>query len=263
MLAAFEPTPSAGSLPVPDQSDTGIASRRRKARNARKPSFSLVIAFAFRRPRTALLLWRRSSTPPPPAPACALPRKGASAPTGAVNRFDDSRHLRRTLAPDGSRSSGARVSSERHRRRLGRSLLARRSSTRWPREDAFCSRAATVSQVSRRRVWRRLCSARSSSKGVSACRERTQRGLAAWLRRIHRSVDRKRPRYFRERGEVRRVGISGLQLRREGRGRRRATRARRFGVLRCLDVRACDFHRACASAGRGARARSLRRSRRG
>jgi hypothetical protein len=28
----------------------------------------------------------------------------------------------------------------------------------------------------------------------------------------------------------------GLQLRREGRGRRRATRARRLGVLRCLDV---------------------------
>ncbi len=48
---------------------------------------------------------------------------------------------------------------------------------------------------------------------------------------------------------------SGLQLRRAGGGGRRATRARRFGVLRCLDVRACDFHRACASAGHGARAR--------
>ena len=60
--------------------------------------------------------------------------------------------------------------------------------------------------------------------GVAACR----RGFG--------NVDRKRPDYFRERGEVRRGGISGLQLRREGRGRRRATRARRFGVLRCLDV---------------------------
>ena len=58
------------------------------------------------------------------------------------------------------------------------------------------------------------------------------------------NVERKCPRRFGERGEVRRGGISGLQLRREVRGRRRATRARRFGGLRCLDVRACDFHRA-------------------
>ena len=48
---------------------------------------------------------------------------------------------------------------------------------------------------------------------------------------------------------------SGSLLRREGRGGRRATRVRRFGVRRCLDVRDCEFHRACARAGRGARAR--------
>ena len=76
--------------------------------------------------------------------ACAMPRKGASAPTGADNRFDDSRHLRRTLAPDGSRSSGARVSSERHRSRLGRSLLAQSRHQRRSRcsvEERACSYA--------------------------------------------------------------------------------------------------------------------------
>ena len=91
---------------------------------------------------------------------------------------------------------------------------------------------------------------RPPARGVAPPRT----GAAAW-RRGFGDVDRKRPHCFRARGEVRRGGISGLQLRREGRGRRRATRARRFGVLRCLDVRACDFHRACASAGHGARAR--------
>ena len=64
-------------------------------------------------------------------------------------------------------------------------------------------------------------------RGVAAPRT----GVAA-CRRGFGNVDRKRPQYFRERGEVRRGGVSGLQLRREGRGRRRATRARRFGVLR-------------------------------
>ena len=39
------------------------SSRRRKRRNARKPSFSLVIAPAFPRPRTALLLWRPCNAP--------------------------------------------------------------------------------------------------------------------------------------------------------------------------------------------------------
>ena len=46
---------------------------------------------------------------------------------------------------------------------------------------------------------------------------------------------------------------SGRRQRREGRERRR--RARRAGALRRLDVRAFDFHRACASAGHEARAR--------
>ena len=92
----------------------------------------------------------------------------------------------------------------------------------------------------------------TDDRGFAAAPPRTG---AAVCRRGFGSVDRKRPQYFRERGEVRRGGISGLELRREGRGGRRATRARRFGVLRCLDVRACDFHRVCARAGRGARAR--------
>ena len=38
-----------------------------------------------------------------------LPRKGAPAPTDGDDRFDDSRHPRRTLASNGSRSSGPRV----------------------------------------------------------------------------------------------------------------------------------------------------------
>ena len=53
-----------------------------------------------------------------------LPRKGAPAPTDADDRFDDPRHPPRDARLNGSRSSGARVSSERHRRRVGRSLLA-------------------------------------------------------------------------------------------------------------------------------------------
>ena len=53
----------------------------------------------------ALALWRRSSTPTAPAPACALPRKGASAPTDADDRFDDSRHPRRTPASNAKEAS--------------------------------------------------------------------------------------------------------------------------------------------------------------
>jgi hypothetical protein len=53
-----------------------------------------------------------------------MPRKAAPAPTDADDRFDDSRHPHRPVASNGSRSSGARVSSKRHGRRLGRSLLA-------------------------------------------------------------------------------------------------------------------------------------------
>ena len=51
--------------------------------------------------------------------ASALPRKGASAPTDADDRFDDSRHPRRTLASNGLRSPGTRASSERRGLRLG------------------------------------------------------------------------------------------------------------------------------------------------
>ena len=62
---------------------------------------------------------------------------------------------------------------------------------------------------------------------------------------------------------MRRGGISGRQLRREGRGKRRATRATRFGVLRCLDVRACDIHRTAPARDAGLALANLRRSRRG
>ncbi len=37
-------------------------------------------------------------------PACASPRKGAPAPTDADDRFDDSRHPRRTLASNGKQA---------------------------------------------------------------------------------------------------------------------------------------------------------------
>ncbi len=56
--------------------------------------------------------------------ASGLPRKTTPAGTDADDRFADLRHLRRTLASNGSRSSGTRASSERRRLRLGRSLLA-------------------------------------------------------------------------------------------------------------------------------------------
>ena len=54
--------------------------------------------------------------------------KGAPAPTDADDRFDDSRHLRRTLASTDRARRKPAVSSERHRRRVGRSLLARSAS---------------------------------------------------------------------------------------------------------------------------------------
>jgi hypothetical protein len=83
----------------------------------------------------------------------ALPRKGAPAPTDADDRFDDSRRSRRTLASNGSRSSGARVSSERHGRRLGRSLLAptegaaRWRSWRYLADQRLCTRWHTLGRV--------------------------------------------------------------------------------------------------------------------
>ncbi len=60
----------------------------------------------------------------------ASSRKGTPARTDADDRFDDSRHLRRTLASNGSRSSGTRALSERRRLRLGRSLLVQRECQR-------------------------------------------------------------------------------------------------------------------------------------
>jgi hypothetical protein len=69
--------------------------------------------------RPARVQWRRSSAPTAPAPACAWPRKGASARTGADDRFDDSCHLRRTLASQRIASSGTRALSERRGLRFG------------------------------------------------------------------------------------------------------------------------------------------------
>ena len=45
---------------------------------ARLPSGILATAFVLLNPRTGRAHWRRSSTPPPPAPACALPRQQPS-----------------------------------------------------------------------------------------------------------------------------------------------------------------------------------------
>ncbi len=56
---------------------------------------------------------------------------------------------------------------------------------------------------------------------------------------------------------------SGRQLRREGRGGRRATRARRFGVLRCLDVPPVTSTEPAPGQGAGLALANLRRSRRG
>ena len=84
----------------------------------------------------------------------ATPRKGASAPTDADDRFDDSRHPRRTLASNGSRSSGARVSSERNRRRLGRSLLAQsaRGTTAAGGGTYLCNTGFVASEVTLPRI---------------------------------------------------------------------------------------------------------------
>ena len=103
---------------------------------------------------------------------------------------------------------------------------------------------------------------RPPARGACAWPERTQRGLAAWLRRIHRSVDRKRPHHF-ENAETCVAAGSGRQLRRAGRGRRRATRAKRFGVLRCLDAPPVTSTELRQRRTRGSRLANLRRPRRG
>ena len=84
--------------------------------------------------------------------------------------------------------------------------------------------------------------------------ERTQRGLAARLRRIHRSVDRRRPHHFRERGDVRRGGIRSPAAPR-GSGQEAGDLGEAFRRTEVPGRPACDIHRACARAGRGARAR--------
>jgi hypothetical protein len=75
------------------------SSRERGARTAR------TIAFPFSPAQSWLSRWRRESGPPVSARTIATPRKGASAPTDADDRFDDSRHRRRTLASNGKQAS--------------------------------------------------------------------------------------------------------------------------------------------------------------
>jgi hypothetical protein len=103
-----------GEVPRP----VSVAPRGRKARISR------TIAFALSPPRSAPLHWRRRRRPRRSAFTIAMPRKVASAPTDGDDSFDDSRHLRGTLASNPSRSLGTRALTERRRLRLGRSLLA-------------------------------------------------------------------------------------------------------------------------------------------
>ena len=102
-------------------------------------------------------------------------KTGSDSAAGGVPGLLHPRDGRRAPADRGRRGAGA-GGGQRHvgaprRRGRGRRAAGRLRRPRGPRahgleEDAFCSCAATVSQVSTRRVWRRLCSARSSSKGV-------------------------------------------------------------------------------------------------
>jgi hypothetical protein len=78
-------------------------------------------------------------------------------------------------------------------------------------------------------------------------------GLAAWLRRIHRSVDRKRPHHF-ENAERCVAAGSGLAAPRWS-GQETGDSGEAFRRIEGPGRPACDFHRACASAGHGARAR--------
>jgi hypothetical protein len=59
-----------------------------------------------------------------PAPGDRSATNWSASVIDADDRFHESRRLGRTLEINGSRSSGARVSSERRGLRLGRSLLA-------------------------------------------------------------------------------------------------------------------------------------------
>ena len=87
----------------------------------------------------ATIAFPESDRPDGREPAMPLPRKGTPAPTDADDRFDDSRHPHRTLASNGSRSSGPAsrrsgtggVSGARFSRiaQLGSTRLRRRTDT--------------------------------------------------------------------------------------------------------------------------------------
>ena len=130
---AFGPHPAGAEIAARARTLTRARVLRRKAGvriSAAPLSRSLALspklsgAHPPNRATRATIALPESDRPDGREPAMSLPRKGTPAGTDADDRFADSRHLRRTLAFNGSRTSAVRVSSERHRRRLGRLLLA-------------------------------------------------------------------------------------------------------------------------------------------
>jgi hypothetical protein len=71
--------------------------------------------------------WRRSRRQASSRLACALPRKGTPAPVDPDDRFDDSRHLRRTLASNGKQTSVMWAGCTRRPPRVGARVLSARA----------------------------------------------------------------------------------------------------------------------------------------
>jgi hypothetical protein len=132
----------------------------------------------------ATIEFPKSDRPDGREPAMPLPRKAAPAPTDADDRFDDSRHPHRPVASNGSRSSGARVSSKRHGRRLGRSLLAQ--SKRGHSRGAGSRTASLPTQAAELREQQLAHACRPQGKrpalsvrAPSGCTDRTHRDVQA------------------------------------------------------------------------------------
>ena len=98
---------------------------------------------------TGRLVSTASTRAPPASRVIAWPRIRAPAPARVDARFASRSVGRRTLGINGSRSSGARVSSERHGRRLGRSLLAQSASGQVPASRASAAIARPRADLNR------------------------------------------------------------------------------------------------------------------
>ena len=90
-----------------------------------------------RPPRSGRAQRRQSRRQPSSRPSCALPRKGTPARTDADDCFDDSRHLRRTLASNGKKAPAVEESLRRASR-VARRALSGKALVRIPSPPGRC-----------------------------------------------------------------------------------------------------------------------------